>query len=470
MKINYKISAFLSVFFIIACTSCKKFITIPPPITELVTTSVFSNNGAATAAQTAIYAQMETDANYYNIPKFTGLSSDELINYNINPSYIHFYTNSLSVNDGTNWSAAYNYIYQVNAVLEGVQSSEAIDTLIKKQLTGEAMFTRAFWYIYLVNAFGPVPLLTSTNYKINTLAFRSSVVTVYQQVIKDLENAENLLDFNYVDASDTISTIDRIRPTKWAAKALLARAHLYLGNLTNDQTNYSIAEDKATQVINNNSVFKLTDSLDDVFLKNSTEAIWQLKPVNPIEYTPESSFILLASPSDVTLSSHLYNAFENGDARKAHWIGSFTDISTNITYRFSNKYKSRAGVRSETEYSMVLRIAEQYLIRAEAYTYQNNIPDAQSDINQIRKRAGLDNTAASDQSSLLNAILHERRVELFTEWGHRWFDLKRTGSINSVMDTVTVNKGGQWQSYQQLYPIPLSDIQNAVNLVQNEGY
>ena len=113
------------------------------------------------------------------------------------------------------------------------------------------------------------------------------------------------------------------------------------------------------------------------------------------------------------------------------------------------------------------------MIRAEARAQIGNISGAQSDLNTVRNRAGLADTPAGDQASLLAAILDERRHELFSEWGHRWFDLKRTGKIDEVMSLVTPIKSGgvtTWHSYQQLYPLPLSELQRAPNLVQNSGY
>jgi hypothetical protein len=118
---------------------------------------------------------------------------------------------------------------------------------------------------------------------------------------------------------------------------------------------------------------------------------------------------------------------------------------------------------------MMLRLSEQYLIRAEARTQQNNFNGAQSDINAIRTRAGLSTTTATDKSSLMNAIQHERQDELFTE-GHRWFDLKRTNKVNDVMNIVTPLKGGMWDITDELYPLPVSDILKNPNLVQNAGY
>jgi hypothetical protein len=88
----------------------------------------------------------------------------------------------------------------------------------------------------------------------------------------------------------------------------------------------------------------------------------------------------------------------------------------------------------------------------------------------IRARAGLPNTTASDQNSLLTAILQERRVELFTEWGHRWLDLKRTNLIDQVMSSAAIQKGGTWNSNKALFPIPKSEILLDPQLEQNPGF
>jgi hypothetical protein len=123
-----------------------------------------------------------------------------------------------------------------------------------------------------------------------------------------------------------------------------------------------------------------------------------------------------------------------------------------------------------TEYEVVLRLGEVYLIRAEARA-QLGEANSINDINFIRKRAGLPSyLGATDKSALLTAILHERRLELFTEWGHRWLDLKRTSRIDAIMNIATPQKGGVWTSGAQYYPIVISELQHDPNLVQNPGY
>src|SRR5690606_28078371 len=120
---------------------------------------------------------------------------------------------------------------------------------------------------------------------------------------------------------------------------------------------------------------------------------------------------------------------------KANWIGNVTSQSE--TYYFPYKYKISSGQDPWNEYPMVLRLAEQYLIRAEARAHQNKLPEAIADLDAIRERAGLLSIAnikpGIGQAELLDAILQERRVELFAEWGHRWFDLKRTAQADAIL-------------------------------------
>ncbi len=128
-------------------------------------------------------------------------------------------------------------------------------------MTGEAKFIRAFCYFYLVNLFGDVPLITSTEYKINMSSSRSSASLVYNQIIEDLRQAEVLLSDEYLDGSlnPYKDAVERVRPTRWAALALLSRVLLY------DQR-FDEAESKASEVIENSSHFKILD-LDKAFFE-----------------------------------------------------------------------------------------------------------------------------------------------------------------------------------------------------------
>jgi hypothetical protein len=476
----------LNIIFVGIClqlliSSCKKFVEIDPSTTTVVTSNVFDKNSTATAAQLAIYAKMQSFP--FQIDWTTGLSSDEIKNHSTSSTTsINLYSNKLNaVNDAGNigiWSPAYNFIYQANALSEALANSPGVTESAKNQLIGEADFVRAYWNFYLVNLYGDVPLVTSADYTINAGLIRTPKDQIYQQIVTDLVNAQNLLNTNFVDASDTVITSERVRPTKGAATALLARVYLYTGE-------WAKAAAQATAVINNTSLFSLPTKLDSVFLKNNKEAILQLMVNSNTKYTTEgSNFILTTNPVTTAgstvnvISAQLLNSFEAGDARKAKWIGTYTSTTTPITtYYFSNKYKANSATiaanasLANSEYSTLLRLAEQYLIRAEARAMQNQLSDAVADLNIIRNRAGLPNyPGIMDQPSVLAAIMHERQVELFTE-GHRWLDLKRTNTVDAVMSTVATQKGSSWQSYQQLYPIPVTDVQNSAEMIaQNPNY
>jgi len=459
----------------IMCTGngCKKFVQISPPNTQIVTATVFADNNAATAAMTVIYSEMQSESWYMS--QNSGLLSDELSSNSTNSLVQPYYLNALTPTTLPSpgpWVHAYNYIYQANAVIEGLRTYGGGGEAFRKQLTGEAEFVRAFWYFYLVNCYGNVPLATTTDYKVNATLSRASKQDVYRQIANDLKDAEDLLDSNYIDASDTTVTAERVRPTRWAAAALLARVYLFTGD-------YSDAEAQATIVISNH-MYGLVRDLNSVFLKNSQEAIWQLGLPTPnvVNTIDANSFILLAAPASganaiantVTISPTLLNSFEVNDNRRTNWIDSIATTAPDTTYYFPYKYKNISS--SITEYTMMLRLAEQYLIRAEARVQQNkDLDKAVQDLNAIRKRAGLGEYAGlQDRNSLLTAILHERQTELFVEWGHRWFDLIRTGNVNTVMGVETPKKGGRWNPQWALYPIPQSELKVDFNLTQNFGY
>ncbi|MBO9201407.1 MULTISPECIES: RagB/SusD family nutrient uptake outer membrane protein [Niastella] len=488
---DVNVNSFVKVVFIgcvsIIQTNCEKLVDIPTPNFAVTGSNVYTEDATAIAVLNGIYLDMSAASKVFSgarsISFYTGLSSDELVLYDVfaDESLKKYYQNELVVTGATvagfeTWAPLYNYVFRCNAAIEGLTVSKTLTPSVKEQLLGEAILLRAFVYFYLVNLFGDVPLVLSTDYKVNATLARSPKSQVYQQIIADLNEAKGLLSNNFLNATLQESSNERIRPTKWAAAALLARTYLYTEK-------YASAEAEATEVINNSTLFTLPE-LANVFLKNSTEAIWQLQPTD-IGYNTQESVTYMLIPNGpiggaekgIFLSPRLLSSFESDDQRRlnGNWVDSI--IVSGTIYYFPNKYKynpvfdpSTASTADMKEYLMLLRLGEQLLIRAEARAQQGNISGSQSDLNSIRRRSGLENTTANDITSLLAAILHERQVELFTEFGHRWFDLKRTEYVDTIMNQVTILKGGIWQSTDQLYPLPLSELQHAPNLIQNAGY
>lgn len=499
MKTNHKAFKTTVTYAIIGMLSCllgcKEFVEIPTPNSQLVTSSVFTNDASATAALTNIYTQMvANNQESPNIAIQNGILSDELTSYanEVGPPPLSLYRNAMSASANVvfgQWENAYKYIYQANAILIALQQYDGVTKEVKNQLTGEAYFIRAFWHFYLTNTYGDVPVALTTDYSVTNRLSKTPRVEVLQQIINDLIAAGNLLSSNYVDASSKNTTTERVRPNKAVATALLARAYLYHGDYANNNTVSYTAAIAASSTVIGNSTYRLCDDLsgpNSVFLKNSTEAIWQFfTPLPSNQNTFDGNdFILLGAPNNYgsyqgnSISPQLMSAFEANDKRKTNWIGSIT--AGGITYNYPWKYKVQSG-NAISEYTMVLRLAEQYLIRAEAKAELND-PTAKDDLNAVRLRAGVgEYIGALDKASMLAAILHERQVELFTEWGHRWYDLNRAlntrnpVNVNTIMGApggVTASKGGTWgtKGYQQLYPIPINDIKINNNIKQNPGY
>jgi len=455
------IAGFLTVIILllIASTGCKKLVEVPPPIDQVISSEVFSNDQTATSAVVGLYSQMLSQPFTFidgGMTFYPGLSADEIVNNSPNADYDPFKNNAIPPSNYdiqySLWGDAYKFIYQANDCIAGLNASTGVSAATKQQLTGEMEFSRALCYFYLVNLFGPVPLETTTNYTVNEVMPRTSTDLVYKQIIADLEDAESLLSTSYPASGPT-------RPNKWTAEALLARVYLY----TKD---WKDAEATASAIINSGN-YSLVKDLNGVFLANSPEAIWQLVPTDPSSNTVEGEYFIPYDPTVIPsfqVTSYLLNAFESGDNRKTDWLASVTISGTTYTYPY--KYKVQSG-STKTEYEMVFRLAEQYLIRAEAEAELNNIPAAVADINIIRERAGLpDLPTTLSQADCLKAIAQENRIEFFAEWGHRWFDLNRTGQADVVLG---VEKPG-WKPTDALYPISSYEIQINHNLTQNPGY
>ncbi len=456
--------------------SCKKFVQVDPPNTAITSTNAFSDDGSAAAIVTNIYTAMSENPSGLSsgpnsITCYGGMSADEYQNYVQNAVYAKCYTNSMSSINEYFWNELFQLIYNANVSIEGLTNANSVSPQEKQQLIGEAKFMRAFLHFYGTNLFGAFPIVTTTNYQSNNSISKSPQTDVYQQIIADLKDAQSLLPDNYVTPTGGTNTNERVRPNKWTATALLGRVYLYEGH-------WDSAVAQSSAVIANSSLYNL-DSLSGVFLANSTEAIWQLQPVASNVNTWDGYyFILTSTPGSASqpgaLDTALVNTFEPGDLRRANWVDSFA--SSGVTFYYPYKYKisdANGGNGTVTEYLMVLRLAEQYMIRSEAKANLGDSTGAINDLNVIRNRAGLSNYSAAVNGPLLSCIYHERRVELFMEWGHRWFDLKRTNMINSIMGppgNFTQQKGGTWIPTAALFPIPLSEIQLNSNLTQNPGY
>lgn len=467
-RIFSRVGFALIITLLIGMNSCEDFVTINPPASQIVTSSVFNNWGTANAALVSIYPQVASFNK--NIQDYTGLYGDEFRTNNTGGLDRAVFTNALepiTLAPSQVWNSGFNIIYQANAVIEGCLNSETLSQQQTSILIGEAKFTRAFSNFYLCNLYGDIPLVLTTDYDVNSRLQRRPKEEVFQQIVEDLEDARHLLGTEYLDSEGNSGTTERVRPNMYAATALLARVYLY-------QRKHALANELATIVISENSRHD-TVPLENVFLKNNKEAIWQIPPSSSglITSTPDGNYIITVNNPRLFLSDNLMSAFEDGDVRGTVWVTKFQPTNNEtLIFPFPHKYKHGGNntFPTATEYYTALRLGEQYLIRAEARAHLGNVTAAQQDLNVIRKRAGLPATHAQSIEELLEAILHERQVELFCEWGHRWLDLNRTESADNLMTIVAPQKGGEWYPYKKLWPLLQTELDRNLNLTQNPGY
>lgn len=465
-------------------TGCNKMLDIKDPINSITTNQVFQTDDQASTALNGLYSYLinggEQDVNSFGtlgntlysaggITLAAGHSADELYHPSLSGDDIYYVETTARVtllNTGysTNiWKSAYKGIFNANALIEGAKNatSKEFTQAYRKRVMGEALAVRAMSYFYLVNLFEKIPLALSIDYNDTKGLPSATPATIYQQIISDLEEASGYLAETY-DGNNT----ERIRINKWYVEAMLARVYLFTGN-------YDKAWEHANNVISRTDLFQL-ETLDQVFGKASRETIFQLKQTNTVatrgNATPEGYAL-----TGRYIAPGLLNAFEPGDNRKAAWTSVITGSQVTPAGFAPAKYKLNALNRVPdgdlSEYYVVMRLAEMYLVRAEANMLRStaNKNAVIDDLNVIRKRAGLNNLdyTLTDQQ-VTDAIAQERRTELFAEWGHRWLDLKRTGKATDVLSAVGYKQ--PWDAHQLLYPIPPDEIQWDNHLSQNAGY
>ncbi|WP_313533341.1 RagB/SusD family nutrient uptake outer membrane protein [Sphingobacterium athyrii] len=452
----------------ISLSSCEKLIEIDEPTNELPSEVIFKSETTARSALAGAYSNM-TSASVFNlnITQFNAMSAGEMdfVGSTVFQDFMqNNYDPIVTTRINNVWADMYNVIYRFNSVIDGLSDNNAISASAALQMIGEARVMRAFCYFHLVNMFGEVPLVTITDVNKTSTLPRVSVAEIYNWLASELEEAKDLVSDTYPGA---VGTSSRAQVNRSAAKALLARIYLF-------QKNYSKAEQYATEVINKTDLYTLLPKADlgKVFLKDSREAILQLGPavMNTNGYTVEGSTFLPTPTSTIAnyeLTQNLLGAFESNDARRIAWIkeSNYLGKQTFQPFKYQNYDQTVALSSGRTEVPMLLRLAEQYLIRAEARSQLNNSIGARADLNVLLHRAGLEDLATN--VNLDEAILRERQVEYFCELGDRWYTIKRMGKVDVIMQQL---RPSFWKSYAQLYPIPQPARDTNPFLTQNDGY
>jgi hypothetical protein len=429
--------------------SCKKFLDVQPVDSVSDGQTIVDKTSAETATR-GMYRALSADGYYGVTFQSIGYLSGDNVQWtgsqSIVQQFISHNVRADNANIASAWSAIYATINRANHIIAKVPnvSDPLLTDALRNQLTGEAYFVRALAYFDLVRTWGGVQLaLTPTTSATDKNGIkRSSVADTYAQVLSDLTAAEPLLP----------ETTNRYRATKKTVWALRARYHLYQGE-------WALAESYATKLIGDASNYNLVKPYSAFFANNvvaTPESIFELS--YSATYTnghrnqwqpPANSGTRQWAPSDAFLT--LVNDATIGGNRNA------LVAKTSQGLWYGNMYYRSPA----TDPAYVLRIAEQYLIRAEARAQQNKLMDALADLNAVRSRAGLTGSTVATQADILLAIENERRIEFAFE-PHRWFDLVRTNRAAAVLGVTDKNK--------YILPIPATEVLIDGSLDQNFSY
>jgi hypothetical protein len=441
-------------------TSCEQFLTTEP-VNAVSDENPIYDKGSSETALRAVYRQLGS-VGYYgetyvtlgyfpsgDIKNLTTGGSANLVNVNFRTDEVFF---------NTAWIAIYNTINRANHVISKVPdvTDPLLTPALKNQYIGEAKFIRALAYFDLARAWGGVQLILEPTASLESRpkVRRSTLEQTYAQVQKDLEDAELLLP----------DAVNRIRATKRTVWALRARLHLY-------KKEWALAEAYATKLIDKTADYALVKPFSAWFANNvsaSKESIFELQysVLNPnairvqmqhstnggqYRYAPNDRFVQLLNDPAVS-------------GGRSALIGSVTQ--SGITNWFGNLYYRKDA----TDPAYIFRIAEIYLIRAEARAQLNNLSASSGalfDLNQVRDRAGILPSAAVTKDQILLAIENERRIEFAWE-AHRWFDLARTGRAKAVLEALDANT--KVAEHEYVFPIPVTQIQLDPSLEQNKDY
>lgn len=445
MKLKNHITALAALAVLSACDVLDQ-----SPTNNVSDDEVATSASAATTVLNGAYHRLAT-SNYYGGGYFTtivALASDNtewVGSYNF---LGNFDQHNYQADNTANESAWYNIYAAINAANQTIKltAQAAIAETERRRIIAEATVIRSLALFDLARTWGNIFIIkeaTTSPTQFDGVK-QSDATTVYQTVVADLLAVHGDLASPAQRANVYIS-----QPV---ADAFLARVYLYLQDWAN-------AEKYASLVIALTDYYQLVPISEFLANKQTRESIFELTYSS--SFSNEFYYYWQRSGGgrqEIGLSPELYNLVaspETGGDRALL----VSDDSTPTERLLTCKLYWRDA--NDDDPSYVFRLAEQYLIRAEARAQSGNIDGAVSDLNAIRQRSHVaDYSGSTAQADVLDAIAQERRIELAFE-PHRWFDLVRTGKAAATL---------RIDSHYTLFPIPNNDRVADNDIVQNAGY
>jgi hypothetical protein len=443
----------------VALVSCEEGLLDFPPQTEIEDGGIIFSQSSAEQALVGVYAAAKSTAGTV-ILTFETAADNVLLN-SLRTVVVPTLrsdggvTGGADRTDGGGYGNYYRLINRANHVINAVNGLD--DGLFtpggKERILAEAHTLRAFAYFDLARTYANVPIVLIPASATNLTGIKKSAkVEVLKQVESDLDIAEGFLD-------GTGWHVNKGRVSIWAVYAFKSRLYLY-------QERYEEAEKYASKLIDNPDLALTPLENGDNWFETrfSSEGIFEIAcsttEGNPIR----SNFAIAAEGGlgDYIANPDLADLLNdpNTGGKRSIYL-KYEPSITAWLIQIYNKADQSSSV-------FLFRLAEQYLIRAEA-RLRKPAPDAQgaiADINRIRERAGVPLLSAQPVASigdLLLAVENENRYEFAFE-GHRYPDIirtKRAGEVFGALNPVYEDPR-YW-----VVPLPTTELKNDPDLEQN---
>ena len=471
----------------IQMTSCTKdFLDVPDKrvivrqsyITDLTTTSTFLNGiyidlaSRCYSGSSVIYPDLISD----NIIPTTG--SEQLLNFyrweqqandeqaeGISPSALN--TNGL-------WLSGYRVARNCAFVLETIDQYRSENPTKADDLKGQAYAIRGLVQHLLVNFYAQPYAFTATashlgipyakTSKYNEEINRQSVKDVYQNIISDLTSGIALM----ADKPTNVKDVNRFEVmNKDAAKAILARVYLYIGDYKNANTLALEVSEKYPMMTGSNYPSKLYTGSD-------TESLLRLTPSNSASgyYTLFSGINFRSSKVFSATNDIGELLFSTTSDSRSNWVSAVLNTQGQTEYeihKFPMSVTSTHDFADADYYQTIIRSTEMFITAAESFYMLGDETNARLYLNKVMQRANpLAPAISLSGTPLLESIFDERRKEFCFE-GLRMFDLLRWKKGVHRKKPLTTDKSDlPYPSGKAISPIPATDVKNG--LTQNESY
>lgn len=471
-------------------SGCKKFLEEEPE-SFITGDNLFTSEAGAQAGLTAAYSTLKNFRNSGRAMLFGVVGTDEaqlgIDEAGVNDRLgLDAYDGNLNAQNPwvtQMWRVCFTGIGRANAVIESVPGITMAEAT-KKQIIAEARFLRALNYFWAVQLWGDLPLIDKVISNADQYNYpRRPQAEIYSFIIADLTAAEP-------DLPETFTGTNLGRATKGAVRTLLGKVFL---SAPGAQRNYTNAAAKLLEVITSNRYSLLPNYADlfDVARENNAESIFEVQFLSP-DQPNNMSFATgsRAIPDNVLGGGYAwfiptdfhFNSYDLTDTRRAPTFRTefFNAAGVRVTSSANaehlkphvRKFEDPVNRNLNGKNTYVLRYADVILMYAEALNESGRSAEAITELNKVRRRAGLTDVAGLNQATLRTAILDERRKELAFE-GWRWYDLKRTGQLVALAGQHNPRARGRITANNNLMPIPLDEINNNEGINpehQNPGY